>query len=120
MFTDMNQSQSSVPLNFNQLLLIVSDGRGIFSEGNEQLQMSLMKLKELSIFSVFIIIDNPNSSNSILDIQMPIFGPNKEMKMVSYIEQFPFPFYIILKNISDLPLILGDALRQWLELIVNN
>lgn len=120
MFTDINQNQSSLSLSFNQLLLIVSDGRGIFSEGNEQLQASIMKLKELNIFSVFIIVDNPNSSNSIFDIQMPVFGPNKEIQMVSYIDQFPFPFYIILKNIDDLPMILGEALRQWLELIVNN
>ena len=35
--------------------------------------------------------------------------------MLSYMDEFPFPFYILLKDISDLPRTLSDALRQWFE-----
>ena len=35
----------------------------------------------------------------------------------SYMRHFPFPFYVILQDINSLPAILGDALRQWFELV---
>lgn len=38
----------------------------------------------------------------------------------SYMEMFPFPFYIILRDINTLPQILSDALRQWFELVTSS
>lgn len=35
----------------------------------------------------------------------------------SYMEEFPFPFYIILRDVNALPETLSDALRQWFELV---
>lgn len=32
-------------------------------------------------------------------------------------EHFPFPFYILLRDINSLPATLSDALRQWFELV---
>lgn len=32
-------------------------------------------------------------------------------------DYFPFPFYIILRDINSLPHVLCDALRQWFELV---
>lgn len=110
--------------NVYQLLLIVSDGRGINSEGNEHLQRAILKLKESNIFTVFLIIDNPEHEKSILDIQRAVFrtddtggGSKGRVVLSSYIEQFPFPYYVILKDINSLPSILGEALRQWFEMI---
>jgi midasin len=34
----------------------------------------------------------------------------------SYLDSFPFPYYVVIKDISGLPIILSDALRQWIEL----
>lgn len=102
-----------------QLLLIVSDGRGIFSEANRQVEQTIVNLKQLGIFVVFIIVDNPEHKNSILDIRVPIFDNSGKVRIESYIEMFPFPYYVILKDINSLPSILGEALRQWFELIAN-
>jgi midasin len=33
-----------------------------------------------------------------------------------YMDSFAFPFYIILRQIDNLPGVLADALRQWFEL----
>lgn len=41
--------------------------------------------------------------------QMPEIKP--------YMDYFPFPFYIILRDINSLPHVLCDALRQWFELV---
>ena len=35
----------------------------------------------------------------------------------SYMGEFPFPFYVILRDINSLPQVLSDALRQWFELV---
>ena len=38
----------------------------------------------------------------------------------SYMEQFPFPFYIVLKEIGSLPIIMIEALKQWFELVTRS
>ncbi|CAG0882922.1 unnamed protein product, partial [Darwinula stevensoni] len=56
--------------------------------------------------------------DSILDIRQPVFGPDGKLLAIKpYMESFPFPFYLVLRNLSSLPRVLGDALRQWFELI---
>jgi midasin (ATPase involved in ribosome maturation) len=56
--------------------------------------------------------------DSILDIRQPQFGPDGALLGIrSYMDNFPFPFYVILRDIDALPSVLGDALRQWFELV---
>ncbi|XP_062616180.1 midasin-like, partial [Saccostrea cucullata] len=81
----------------SQLLLIVSDGRGLFNEGMETVRSAVRQAREAGVFLVFVIIDLP------------------EIK--PYMDYFPFPFYIILRDINSLPNVLCDALRQWFELV---
>ncbi|KAG8189748.1 hypothetical protein JTE90_012923 [Oedothorax gibbosus] len=102
-----------------QLLVIISDGRGINNEGEKAVLEAVRQARDNNIFMVFIIIDNPNNKDSILDITIPIFESDNKVTMKSYIESFPFPFYIILRDISTLPVVLGEALRQWFELVTS-
>lgn len=56
--------------------------------------------------------------DSVLDIKVPIFkGPGELPEIRSYMEEFPFPFYMILRDVNALPETLSDALRQWFELV---
>lgn len=50
---------------------------------------------------------------------MPTFKGDKLVGMQSYIDNFPFPFYLILRDINKLPGVLSDALRQWFELVTS-
>ncbi|XP_017886215.1 midasin [Ceratina calcarata] len=100
-----------------KLVTILSDGRGIFSEGVENVSTAVRKAKLLNIFLVFIIVDNPLNKDSILDIRMPIFEGGKLLGIRSYMDSFPFPFYIILRDLDTLPAVLSDALRQWFEIV---
>lgn len=112
-----NQCQAhTTALNAN-LLIIVSDGRGIFSEGEINIKQAVRRAKLANIFMVFVIIDNPENKSSILDIRMPVFKDGKLLNIQSYMDVFPFSFYIILKNINSLPNVLSDALRQWFEIV---
>lgn len=55
---------------------------------------------------------------SILDIQVPKFSADrKSLTMNSYLDSFPFPYYVIVRDLSQLPLVLSDAMRQWFELV---
>ncbi|XP_029902559.1 midasin isoform X2 [Myripristis murdjan] len=101
-----------------QLLLIVSDGRGLFLEGKERVTAAVQAARSANVFVIFVVLDNPNSRDSILDIKVPIFkGPGELPEIRSYMEEFPFPFYVILRDVNALPETLSDALRQWFELV---
>ncbi|XP_076872534.1 midasin isoform X2 [Brachyhypopomus gauderio] len=112
------QNPSSPSTETAQLLLIVSDGRGLFLEGKERVAAAVQEARSANVFVIFVVLDNPNSRDSILDIKVPIFkGPGELPEIRSYMEEFPFPFYVILRDVNALPETLSDALRQWFELV---
>ncbi|XP_046979446.1 midasin-like [Schistocerca americana] len=99
-----------------QLLVILSDGRGVRSEGKLLVERAVGRARQERIFTVFIIIDNPKYETSILDVRNTDFTGGK-VKFTSYMDDFPFPFYVVLRDVSALPAVLSDALRQWFELV---
>ena len=103
----------------SQLLLIISDGRGLFNEGEVIVLRAIRKVQDLGIFIVFVVLDNSDNQDSILDIKVPIFDSNGSITIESYMDKFPFPFYIILRDINNLPKSLGEALRKWFELVLS-
>ncbi|KAL2723001.1 midasin-like [Vespula maculifrons] len=113
---DMFETQCSSSDNA-KLVVVLSDGRGIFSEGTDKVNHAVRRAKIADIFLVFIIVDNPINKDSILDIRMPVFEDGKLLGIRSYMDSFPFPFYMILRDINMLPGVLSDALRQWFEVV---
>ncbi|KAG4076908.1 hypothetical protein HA402_015895 [Bradysia odoriphaga] len=96
---------------FENLLLVLSDGRNIFSEGEQRVRNSVKLARLQRIFIVYVIIDNPENKRSILDIQVPKFSADrKSLTMNSYLDSFPFPYYVIVRDLSQLPLVLSDAM----------
>lgn len=55
---DMFESQRTSSDNA-KLLVVLSDGRGIFSEGKEKINCAVRRARLVDIFLVFIIVDNP-------------------------------------------------------------
>ncbi|GET88084.1 hypothetical protein, conserved [Leishmania tarentolae] len=55
-------------------------------------------------------------SNSILDMQVVEFQGGRVVRR-PYMEDFPFPYYIVIRDIQNLPEIIADAMRQWFELL---
>lgn len=49
-----------------KLLVIVSDGRGIFSEGETKVIQAVRRARQLGIFLVYVIIDNPDNKVSMI------------------------------------------------------
>ena len=61
--------------------------------------------------------DAAEEKDSILEMQNVAFEGGK-LVMSRYLDTaFPFPFYLVLRDLSTLPVVLSDALRQWFELL---
>jgi midasin len=117
----MQQAKNSqTAKQMSQLLMIISDGRGLFNEGEQALRLRIKQLYDQGLFVVFLILDNPDHKDSIMDIMIPEFDAQGKVSLSTYMEKFPFPFYILLRNIAQMPLVLGEALRQWFELVTVN
>ena len=106
-------------LDISQLLVIVSDGRGVFHEGREKVMRAVRQARQAGYFSLFLIVENPSAKDSVLDVRLPVFSAGKLVSIDSYMDHFPFSHYIVLRDVHNLPRTLSDALRQWFELVIS-
>jgi len=97
-----------------QLVFIISDGWVLKDPANTR--KWIREASGNNIFIVFIVIDNPDKETSILNIESVTFEDGR-IKKSSYMNEFPFPFYVILRDLPSLPQILADTVRQWFEMV---
>eukprot|EP00742_Colponemidia_sp_Colp-10_P011380 GILJ01012633.1.p1 GENE.GILJ01012633.1~~GILJ01012633.1.p1 ORF type:complete len:759 (-),score=234.04 GILJ01012633.1:49-2112(-) len=96
-----------------QLLFIITDAR--FNK--ETVRKWVREAQERGQLIVLLIVDCfENSSDSIMNAK-EVNYPNGKMQITPYLDDFPFPYYIVLKSINALPETLADVLRQWFEYI---
>nr|QEY02173.1 midasin [Oliveria decumbens] len=94
-----------------QLVLIIADGR--FHE-KENLKRCVRDILSKKRMVAFLLLDSPQES--IMDLMEASFQSGN-VTFSKYMDSFPFPFYVLLKNIEALPRTLADLLRQWFELM---
>eukprot|EP00727_Mastigamoeba_balamuthi_P013922 m51a1_g9152 hypothetical protein (5493) ;mRNA; r:105121-123237 len=107
---------SSSLVEHQQIVFVVSDGR--FGE-RDGLRAWVREAEARHMLIVFIIVDCGAARDSILELKSVSY-PNGKLTVTPYIDQFPFPYYIILRDIATLPDTLAAALRQWFELLKNS
>lgn len=94
-----------------RLQIIISDG---MCESHETLRRLVRKAREEHIMMVFVIVDGINNQGSILEMKdVQYDGETGEMKIDRYLDHFPFEYYIIVKEIRELPNVLSLVLRQF-------
>ncbi|CAH0516376.1 unnamed protein product [Peronospora belbahrii] len=115
-------SATSSAVEFTQIVFLISDGR-FDSDGRVRIRKLIETALERQQLIVLLIVDQgaaENSSNqqqtSILDTQSVTFDKGK-VRMVPYLENYPFPYYVLLPVSTMLPEILSDSLRQWFEML---
>jgi midasin len=98
-----------------QLCFIVSDG--MFSN-KERVRDLVIQAQLRKLLIVFVIIDSQNEKErqSILALRSFVNIGGKTM-VAQYLDDFPFPFYVLLRDPESLPERLADALRQWFDLV---
>ena len=104
-----------------QLELIISDG---ICEDHDTIRRLVRQALEERIMIVFIIVDAVKGS-SILDLSQASFeadpdsGGDMKLKMKRYLEGFPFPYYLVVRDVRELPAVLATALKQWFAEVVD-
>ncbi|XP_049392141.1 midasin-like [Solanum stenotomum] len=94
-----------------QLVLIIADGWFHEKENMKRYVRDLLSKKRMV---AFLVVDS--LQKSILDLEEATFQGG-DVKLSKYLDSFPFPYYVVLKNIEALPRTLADLLRQWFELM---
>lgn len=61
MFPSTSSLTSDLSTETAQLLVIVSDGRGLFLEGKERVMAAVRAARSANVFVIFVVLDNPNS-----------------------------------------------------------
>ena len=115
-----SQSDSSCSM---QLVFMISDGR-IERDSRDDLRRLVREMTERSILLVMIIVEGDKSGNmkmkdSIVNMKEVSFQ-NGKPKVKHFIDDYPFPYYMILQDMNTLPEVLGDALKQWFEMMAQN
>lgn len=121
-----------------QLQLIVSDG---ICEDHDAIRRLVRSAQEERIVIAFVVVD-AGKGESILDMSQAIFEPDpsgqdalgklenastsgtgvgaSKLKIKRYLDGFPFPYYLVVGDVKELPGVLATALRQWFAEIVES
>ena len=100
-----------------QLVFVVSDG--LFEKGSRaRLRALHRELCERGALLVLLLLDRPGKDSILQSKQVSFVGGKPTTS--NYLDDYPFPFYIILEDIHTLPEVLADALRQWYEVMARN
>ncbi|RLN97320.1 hypothetical protein BBJ28_00026550, partial [Nothophytophthora sp. Chile5] len=121
--TAKQSSTASSSVEFTQIVFLISDGR-FDSDGRVRIRKLIETALERQQLIVLLIVDQgaaqtedaASQRTSILDTQSVTFEKGK-VRMVPYLENYPFPYYVLLPTSALLPEILSDSLRQWFEML---
>ena len=114
---DARASRARQPdLAVSQLLFVLSDSDNLYQEGQAAVERGVRKLKDQGVFVVFVILDAPEKEHSVMQQKSVSFVGGKVVTE-DYMDRFGDKNYIVLQDLSSLPERLGDALRQWFEMV---
>jgi midasin len=104
-----------------QLEIIISDG---VCEDHDRLRRLVRRAQEERIMMVFVVVDGINKSGSILEMNQVRYqadgAGNMTLKMDMYLDSFPFDYYVIVRDIRELPGVLASVLRQYFAEVVEH
>ena len=101
-----------------QLELIISDG---LCEDHDSIRRLVRQAQEERIMIVFVIIDALVKEQSIMNMSQAIFDSDGGgVRIKRYLDGFPFPYYLVVGNVRELPGVLAQALRQWFSEVVES
>lgn len=116
-FQNARSSSSAGGAQTMQLCFIISDAR-LDSDNRSELQTLIREMTEQHILVVLVVLDlNKNKNDSILNTKTVEFTPAGKVITKSYLDNFPFPYYLAIQQVESLPDILSDTIKQWFELV---
>jgi len=104
-------SAMGLPEKILQLVFVVSDGS--FERGDKAtLRRLVREMAEKGQLLVLLIVDK-----SIEERQEVEYSAAGGVKLSRYLDSYPFPYYVVLRDVQALPEVMADALKQWFELL---
>lgn len=125
-FKNARAKASNSPADLWQIELIISDGVCNSSE-HEPIRRLLREALEERIMMVFVIVDdvrNKKKGDSVMDLKEAKFVKNEmtgamNVRLERYLDTFPFQYYLIVSDVTELPGVLATLLRQWFAEVVD-
>ena len=96
-------------------VIVLSDGR--FNKDNVRRYMR--EAKEKKYLYIFVILDQ-SEKQSIMQMKSAVKQPTGGIKLDSYLRDFPFDYYCVVSDTTQLPQALGTILVQWFSLVSGN
>ncbi|CRG95848.1 dynein-related AAA-type ATPase, putative [Plasmodium gallinaceum] len=112
-----SHTQNNSKNQINHLMLIISDGR--FNKNS--VKAEIFKCIQNNFIPVLMIIDTQlenNKSQSIFNLKQTFYKNNK-LEIVPYLNDFPFPYFVVVNDINDIPSLTCDIIRQWFQILNN-
>ncbi|KAF1972308.1 midasin [Bimuria novae-zelandiae CBS 107.79] len=121
-----------------QLMLVVSDG---ICDSHSEIQRLVRRAQEERVMIVFVIIDSsvsvPTTTTAkqadggkaeavaeerkgIMDLQSVEISAEGKVVRWKYMERFPFRYFLVVRDVRELPGVLSGALRQWFGEVVGS
>ena len=96
-------------------LLLLAINRSVastlFRQGAKQSKALAATLCAISLHSTAAAA----TSGSLADLRTVSFGPDGRPTTSSYLDDFPFPHYVLLRDAAGLPRALGGLVRRWVD-----
>ncbi|OLL27013.1 Midasin [Neolecta irregularis DAH-3] len=112
-----NLPGSNASLETWQLQIIISDG---ICEDHSTLQQLVRQAAGQKIMMIFVIVDalgDRLKKDSIMDMNSVQYTTTNDgqmkLEMTRYLDTFPFQYFVVVRDVIDLPGVLSSALRQW-------
>lgn len=97
-----------------QLVFVLTDALGCNPKSLERIRKMTREASTKDCMFVLLIIDT--AEKPIIEMQRVTYE-NGKPKLKHYLDDIPFDYYVTVRDITALPEVLGDSLRQWWESI---
>jgi midasin len=113
-----------------QLLIVVGDG---ICEDHDAVRRLVRRAREERVMCVFVVVDcvaakgerrRGGRAPGIMELQTARFAADEasgEMRLVRarYMDTFPFEWWVVVRDVRELPGVLASALKQWFREIAH-
>lgn len=92
-------------------VIVLSDGR--FNK--ENVRRHLREAREKKYLYIFVVLDK--AQQSIMSMKSAVKQASGGIKLDAYMRDFPFDYYCVVQDTSQLPAALGTILVQWFSMV---
>ena len=100
-----------------KLCFLISDGR-IERDNRADLRRLVREMTEANILLILVIVDPPGAGEEGIEKTKEVtFNAKGKPKVKGFLDDFPFPFYAVVRDVKKLPEVLGEGVKEWFEII---